>query len=109
MVTTAVLLITAQIRFQNKEAVDLTVTERITDAVQGSVAGLVARVPEGLVLLMNMAFALGVIGFGRKNVLTRELAAIEGIARVDVICLDKTGTLSKGSLVLYTVDHLDGS
>ena len=107
MIPTSVLLVTAQIRFQNKEAVDLTTSERITDAVQGSVAGLVAMVPEGLVLLTSMAFALGVIRLGRKNVLTQELAAIEGLARVDVICLDKTGTLTEGTLALDTIDTID--
>ena len=106
MVPTAVLLVSAQIRFQNQEAAELTLTERVTDAVQGSVAGLVAMVPEGLVLLTSMAFALGVIRLGRKKVLTQELAAIEGLARVDVICLDKTGTLTEGSLALDTVDLL---
>ncbi len=107
MVPTAVLLVTSQIRFQNRTGGDLTLQERITDAVQGSVAGLVAMVPEGLVLLTSMAFALGVIRLGRKNVLTQELAAIEGLARVDVICLDKTGTLTEGSLALDTVERLD--
>jgi cation-transporting ATPase E len=106
MVPTAALLITAQVRYQNNEAAHLSVRERITDAVQGSVAGLVAMVPEGLVLLTSLAFALGVIRLGRKNVLTQELAAIEGLARVDVICLDKTGTLTEGVLQLDDVDHL---
>ena len=107
MIPTAVLLVSAQIRFQNEEAADLTLRERVTDAVQGSVAGLVAMVPEGLVLLTSMAFALGIIRLGRKNVLTQELAAIEGLARVDVICLDKTGTLTEGSLALDTIDKVD--
>lgn len=75
-------------------------------AIQGSVAGLVAMVPEGLVLLTSIAFALGATRLARKNVLTQELAAIEGLARVDVICVDKTGTLTEGSLTLATVEHL---
>lgn len=106
MVPTALLLISAQVRFQNSEATTLSTQERIRDAVQGSVAGLVAMVPEGLVLLTSMAFALGVIRLGKKQVLTQELAAIEGLARVDVICLDKTGTLTEGDLQLDVVDHL---
>jgi cation-transporting ATPase E len=109
MIPTAVLLVSAQIRFQNKEGHELTLDERVTDAVQGSVAGLVAMVPEGLVLLTSMAFALGIIRLGRKNVLTQELAAIEGLARVDVICLDKTGTLTEGALALDAVDLLETS
>jgi len=106
MIPTAVLLITAQIRYQSNEAAHLSVRGRVTDAVQASVAGLVAMVPEGLVLLTSLAFALGVIRLGRKNVLTQELAAIEGLARVDVICLDKTGTLTEGDLQLDDIDHL---
>jgi len=106
MVPTALLLISAQVRFQNQQETTLTFEERVRDAVQGSVAGLVAMVPEGLVLLTSLAFALGVIRLGKKQVLTQELAAIEGLARVDVICLDKTGTLTEGDLQLDTVDHL---
>ena len=75
-------------------------------AVQGSVAGLVAMVPEGLVLLTSIAFAVGATRLASKKVLTQELAAIEGLARVDTICLDKTGTLTEGSLSLSTVEHL---
>jgi cation-transporting P-type ATPase E len=98
MLPTAVLLISAQIRAD---------TDPIS-AVQGSVAGLGAMIPEGLVLLTSIAFAVGATRLARKKVLTQELAAIEGLARVDVICLDKTGTLTEGRLVLATVEHLDG-
>ena len=86
MIPTAVLLITAQVR------ADL----GVIDAVQASVAGLVAMVPEGLVLLTSVAFAVSATRLARQKVLTQELAAIEGLARVDVICLDKTGTLTGG-------------
>jgi cation-transporting ATPase E len=72
--------------------------EGLTEAVQGSVAGLGAMIPEGLVLLTSVAFAVGVIRLGRQNVLTQELAAIEGLARVDVVCLDKTGTITESTL-----------
>jgi cation-transporting ATPase E len=97
MVPTAVLLITAQVRS------DL----GVIDAVQASVAGLVAMVPEGLVLLTSIAFAVSATRLARQKVLTQELAAIEGLARVDTICLDKTGTLTEGKLVLGNVEHLD--
>jgi cation-transporting ATPase E len=63
-------------------------------------------VPEGLVLLTSIAFAVGATRLARKKVLTQELAAIEGLARVDVVCLDKTGTLTEGELVLATLEHL---
>jgi cation-transporting ATPase E len=96
MIPTAILLITAQIRAD----------EGFVSAVQGSVAGLVAMVPEGLVLLTSIAFAVGATRLARKQVLTQELAAIEGLARVDIVCLDKTGTLTEGELVLASVEHL---
>ena len=96
MIPIAILLITSQ----------LSTNEGFVAAVQGSVAGLVAMVPEGLVLLTSIAFALGATRLAGKKVLTQELAAIEGLARVDTICLDKTGTLTEGSLSLSTVEHL---
>jgi len=96
MIPIAILLITSQ----------LATHDGFVAAVQGSVAGLVAMVPEGLVLLTSIAFALGATRLARKKVLTQELAAIEGLARVDTICLDKTGTLTEGSLSLSTVEHL---
>jgi cation-transporting ATPase E len=99
MIPTAILLVTAQIRAD----------EGVVSAVQGSVAGLVAMVPEGLVLLTSLAFAVGAMRLARKKVLTQELAAIEWLARVDVICLDKTGTITEGKLVLATVEHLGGA
>ncbi len=59
---------------------------------------LVPMVPEGLVLLTSLAFAVGVIRLGQLNVLVQELPAIEGLARVDVVCADKTGTLTENGL-----------
>ena len=53
-----------------------------------------AMVPEGLVLLTTVAFAAGAIRLAGRHVLVQELAAIEGLARVDIVCLDKTGTLT---------------
>ena len=58
-------------------------------------------------LLTSIAFAVSATRLARQKVLTQELAAIEGLARVDVICLDKTGTLTEGDLVLGNVEHLD--
>ncbi|MET9648631.1 cation-translocating P-type ATPase [Streptomyces syringium] len=68
------------------------------EAVRRMVAGIVPMVPEGLVLLTSVAFAIGVIRLGRKQCLVQELPAIEGLARVDVVCLDKTGTLTEGGM-----------
>ncbi|SDL55508.1 HAD-IC family P-type ATPase [Tessaracoccus oleiagri] len=70
------------------------------DAVLAMTASLVPMVPEGLVLLTAMAFALGVIRLGRRNVLVQELPAIEGLARVDVVAADKTGTLTQNAMTL---------
>ncbi len=74
-----------------------------SDAVAGAVAGVVTMIPEGLVLLTSVAFAVGVVRLGRHQVLVQELPAIEGLARVDVVCLDKTGTLTEPGLRLTEV------
>jgi cation-transporting ATPase E len=60
-------------------------------------------IPEGLVLMTSIAFAVGVVRLGRRNCLVQELPAIEGLARVDVLCLDKTGTLTAGGMDLDQV------
>ncbi len=80
------------------------------EAAAGTVAGVVAMVPEGLVLLTSMAFAAGVVRLGQRQALVQELAAVETLARVDVLCLDKTGTLTEGDISLVgieTVGSLD--
>ncbi|MCA0297044.1 MAG: HAD-IC family P-type ATPase [Actinobacteria bacterium] len=69
---------------------------------------LVPMVPEGLVLLTSLAFAVGVVRLGQRNVLVQELPAIEGLARVDVVCADKTGTLTENGLAFGELEHLDG-
>ncbi|MBO3748968.1 HAD-IC family P-type ATPase [Streptosporangiaceae bacterium NEAU-GS5] len=66
----------------------------VGEAVTGTVAGVVTMIPEGLVLMTSLAFAVGVIRLGRRRCLVQELPAIEGLARVDVLCVDKTGTLT---------------
>ncbi len=73
------------------------------DALRGSVAGTVAMVPEGLVLLTSIAFAVGVVRLARRRVLAQELPAVEVLARVDVLCIDKTGTLTEGRLAVEDV------
>lgn len=65
------------------------------ESVLGTVGALVPMVPEGLVLLTSIAFAVGVVRLGRRQCLVNELPAIEGLARVDVVCADKTGTLTE--------------
>jgi cation-transporting ATPase E len=67
-------------------------------AVLAMVGALVPMVPEGLVLMTSIAFAVGVIRLGRRQCLVNELPAIEGLARVDVVCADKTGTLTENGM-----------
>ncbi|MHA6779737.1 HAD-IC family P-type ATPase [Pseudonocardia saturnea] len=75
----------------------------IDDALRGMVAALVPMVPEGLVLLTSIAFAVGVVRLGARQCLVQELPAIEGLARVDVVCADKTGTLTENGMRLAEV------
>ena len=80
----------------------------LRDAARGSAAGVVAMVPEGLVLLTSLAFAAGALRLARRQVLVQELAAIEGLARADVLCVDKTGTLTKPGMRLVATEAADG-
>ena len=82
--------------------------QSLADAVRGSVAGVGAMVPEGLVLLTSVAFAVGAMRLARRRVLTQELAAIEGLARVDVLCIDKTGTLTAPGMQLTGIEPAAG-
>ena len=81
--------------------------ESFSAAVTGAVAGTVTMIPEGLVLLTSIAFAVGVIRLGQRNVLVQELPAIEGLARADVMCLDKTGTITEPGMTVQEVTVLD--
>ncbi|UFS99433.1 cation-translocating P-type ATPase [Nocardia huaxiensis] len=72
-------------------------------AVNGMVAALVPMVPEGLVLMTSIAFAVGVVRLGQRKCLVQELPAIEGLARVDVVCADKTGTLTENGMRLSEI------
>ncbi|MFF5208064.1 HAD-IC family P-type ATPase [Streptosporangium sp. NPDC000396] len=75
-------------------------------AITGAVAGIVTMIPEGLILMTSIAFAVGVIRLGKRRCLVQELPAIEVLARVDVLCLDKTGTLTSGGMSLGEVRTL---
>ncbi len=68
------------------------------ESVLRTVGALVPMVPEGLVLMTSLAFAVGVVRLGRRQCLVQELPAIEGLARVDVVCADKTGTLTENGM-----------
>jgi len=96
IVPTAALLFVSQIRAHDSWR----------SAMSGAVAGTVAMVPEGLVLLTSLAFAVAAVRLARRRVLVQELPAVEGLARVDVVCIDKTGTLTEGKLAVDRVERL---
>jgi cation-transporting P-type ATPase E len=98
IVPTATLLFVSQLRARGSWR----------EAVSGAVAGTVAMVPEGLVLLTSLAFAVAVVRLARRRVLVQELQAVEGLARVDVLCIDKTGTLTEGRLSVERVAPMPG-
>jgi cation-transporting ATPase E len=84
----------------------LDVEPRWQEALQGTVAAAVAMVPDGLVLLTSLAFVSGVIALARRRALAKQLASVEILARVDVLCLDKTGTIPTGEISLVGVEPL---
>ena len=84
-------------------------SESVHDAISGTVAGIITMIPEGLVLLTSIAFAVGVVTLGRQGCLVQELAAVEGLARVDVVCADKTGTLTEDRMEVVEIVTLDGT
>jgi cation-transporting ATPase E len=96
LIPTAALVLVSQLRSN----------ANVRDALRGSVAATVAMVPEGLVLLTSVAFAVGVVRLAKRRVLVQELPAVEVLARVDVLCIDKTGTLTEGRLVVDEVELL---
>ncbi|MFI9171870.1 HAD-IC family P-type ATPase [Streptomyces lincolnensis] len=100
MVPTAIGLIISQLFVKDND---------LKDSIARTVGGIVPMVPEGLVLLTSVAFAIGVIRLGRKQCLVQELPAIEGLARVDTVCLDKTGTLTEGGMDVTELRPLQGA
>ena len=70
----------------------------VREALTGTVAALVGVVPQGLVLLTSVAFGVAAVTLARRRVLVQQLPAVEGLARVDVLCIDKTGTLTDGTI-----------
>ena len=80
----------------------------IHDAVTTAVAGIVTLVPEGLILLASLTFAAAALQLARRGALAQQLNAIESLASVDVICLDKTGTLTAADLRVVSVEAVNG-
>ena len=77
------------------------------DAAQEATAGLVTLIPEGLVLLMSVTLAVAAVRLARQNTLVQQMAATEALAAVDTVCVDKTGTLTDGTLELIRVESAD--
>ena len=85
----------------------LLVTEDLwEEALRGTVAAAVAMVPDGLVLLTSLSFIVGVVALARRRALARELASVELLARVDTLCLDKTGTITTGEIAFAGIETI---
>lgn len=78
-------------------------------AVVTTAAGLLGMLPKGLYLLISIGLAAGIISLSKKNVLVQDLYSLENLAHVDVLCLDKTGTLTEGRMKVEQVLMLDGA
>lgn len=70
----------------------------INQSILGSSAAIIGIIPEGLMLITSIALAVGIVHLSRKKVLVKRMGSIETLARVDVLCLDKTGTITDGQL-----------
>lgn len=77
----------------------------IHESIISTVAALIGMIPEGLVLLTSVALAVGSINLARHKTLVQELYCIETLARVDVLCLDKTGTITQGNMQVESIIH----
>ncbi len=81
----------------------------VNEAIRGTIAGVVTMIPEGLVLLTSIAMAVAVIKLAQQQVLVQDLPAVEVLARVDTICVDKTGTLTEPGMQLQDIVMLQQS
>lgn len=77
------------------------------EAILGTVAGIIGMIPEGLVLLTSIALTAGVIKMAKKNVIIQKLHGIEVLACTDILCLDKTGTITDGTMEVFDTVILD--
>jgi cation-transporting ATPase E len=80
----------------------------LEEAAQTATAGLVTLIPEGLVLLMSVTFAVAAKRLAKRETLVQQMSATESLASVDTVCVDKTGTLTAGKLRLTEVEYADG-
>lgn len=79
----------------------------IKGSIDSMVASLVGMIPEGLYLLASVALVVSVMRLGKKNVLVHEMNCVETLARVNVLCVDKTGTITKPDMSVTNVEILD--
>ncbi len=87
---------------------NMTYANSVSSAVTVTVSSVIGMIPEGLVMLTSIALALGIIRLAKKRTLVQDLYSIEALARVDVLCLDKTGTITEGTMQVENV-HLYSS
>ncbi len=83
------------------------VGDNVKDSVVSTVAAVLGMIPEGLVLLTSVALTLGALTLARKKTLVQELYCIETLARVDTLCLDKTGTITEGTMCVEEIEEYD--
>src|SRR5215813_3019615 len=81
--------------------------QTVREGATSTVAALVGMVPQGLVLLTSVAFGVAAVTLAGRRVLVQQLPAVEGLARVDVVCFDKTGTLTDGTVAFDSLVRLD--
>ncbi|WP_315169609.1 HAD-IC family P-type ATPase [Metaclostridioides mangenotii] len=74
-----------------------------TQAILGTAAAVIGMIPEGLILITSIALAVGVINLTRKKVLVKTMGSIENLARIDMLCLDKTGTITDGKIKVLDI------
>ncbi|MEG0453744.1 MAG: hydrolase, partial [Coprobacillus sp.] len=83
--------------------------ETMAMAIVNTSTALLGMLPKGLILLTSISLAASVVRLGKKEVLVQEMFSIETLSRVDVLCLDKTGTLTQGKMKVQNVIPLDRS
>ena len=83
------------------------ITDNLEMSVVNTVAALIGMIPEGLVLLTSTVFAVAVLRLSKYKVLVQDLYSIETLARVDTLCLDKTGTITEGIMEVKEIINLN--
>ena len=109
LVPLGILLFIKQLILNATSGNQLPFAEVARAAVPASVAAMIGMIPEGLILLTSIAMAVGVIKLARRQTLVQELAGIETLARADVLCLDKTGTITTGEMEISLIEGIDVS